>query len=52
MRLLTLFKLRVRMDVDQLVSIGVTVVAIALAVAYQVLGRKVGSSDSEPPTRP
>jgi hypothetical protein len=52
MRFLTLFKLRVRMDFDQLLSVGVTFLAIALAIGYQVLRHKVGSSDSEPPTRP
>jgi hypothetical protein len=51
MGLLSLFKLRIRMDIDQLVTYGVTVVAIALAIGFQVLGRKVKPDDSEPPSQ-
>lgn len=51
MRLLALFRLRVRMDFDQLVTYAVTFLAIALAIGYQVLGRKARSDDTEPPAR-
>ena len=52
MRIFSLFKLRLRMDVDQLVTYGVTITAVALAIGYQVLDRKVKDADSEPRSRP
>jgi hypothetical protein len=34
-----LFRLRIRVSLEQLVTLGMTALAIALAIAYQVLSR-------------
>jgi hypothetical protein len=51
MRLLALFRLRIRMSFDELVTFAITALAVALVIGYQVLGRRARSSDSEPPPR-
>ena len=49
MRIFALLRLRLRLGIDELVTWGVTALAIVLAVGYQVLGRRLRDEEPEPP---
>lgn len=50
MRLFALLRLRLRIGLDELVTYGVTALAIGLAVAYQLLGRWLRKDETGSPS--